>query len=129
MRRSEFLRSQRLMRLATCSASGRPHVAPVWYIYSGGRAYVGTASRTAKARNVEETGRAAFCVDEGVRSPIRGVMAECAASLIRGKRADRMARRIIARYMDPACAEARELLDDTDCVICLEPSRFTSWTY
>ena len=34
-----FLRAQRVARLATVDARGRPHVVPIVFVYSGGRLY------------------------------------------------------------------------------------------
>lgn len=124
-----FLRSQKVMRLATVSAGGEPHVAPVWYIYDGKEFRVGTHTRTRKAKNVAATGRAAFCIDVGDVSPIRGAAGSCAASLVTGDGVRAMAEEIISRYMDPASPAAVELLDDTDCIIRMEPGRVASWSY
>lgn len=129
MRRDEFLRGRRVMRLATASADGTPHVAPVWYMYSGGRFYAGTSTATRKARNVRETGRAAVCIDEGVNSPLYGVMASCGASLVTGGRVRRLAERIIARYQDVRSESSRALLAETDCIIRLDPGRMVTWKY
>jgi len=119
------------MRLATASAAGEPHVVPVWYDLDGEVIRVGTHSRTVKARNVESTGRAAFCVDVGVRSPgIRAVAGSGSARLVREPaRVQEAARRIIARYMDADSDSARELLRETDCVIEISVDRSTSWQY
>jgi pyridoxamine 5'-phosphate oxidase family protein len=64
----EYLREQRLGRLATVSASGRPHVVPVGFrvdpelgvVDIGGR----DMGRTKKFRDVAQTGRVAFVVDD-----------------------------------------------------------------
>lgn len=119
------------MRLATASAAGEPHVVPVWYDLDGNTIRVGTHSRTVKARNVESTGRAAFCVDVGVRSPgIRAVAGSGAARLVREPaRVREAARRIISRYIDADSASARELLRETDCIIEVNADRLSSWKY
>lgn len=119
------------MRLATSSPSGEPHVVPVWYELDGETVRVGTHSRTIKARNIESTGRAAFCVDVGVRSPgIRGVAGSGAARLVRDPAAVRgVARRIIARYIDADSDSARALLRETDCIIEILVERASSWEH
>jgi len=128
---AEFLRGGEVMRLATASAAGEPHVVPVWYDLDGETIRVGTHSRTVKARNVEATGRAAFCVDVGVRSPgIRAVAGSGAARLVREPaRVQEGARRIISRYMDADSGPARNLLRETDCIIEVSVDRSTSWQY
>jgi pyridoxamine 5'-phosphate oxidase family protein len=74
----EYLNGQRLGRLATVDAEGRPHVVPVAFRYNeeldavdiGGHNFAGSK----KFRDVGRTGRAAFVVDD-VLPPwrIRGV--------------------------------------------------------
>ena len=56
-RRAEiFLEEQKVLRLATVDGSGEPHVVPVWYLYRNSAVYIGTNTRTIKARNVREAG-------------------------------------------------------------------------
>ena len=64
----QYLEEQRLGRLATVDAEGRPHVVPVAFRYNaqhdavdiGGRNF----ARSKKFRDARETGRAAFVVDD-----------------------------------------------------------------
>lgn len=64
----EYLRGQRLGRLATVDERGAPHIAPVGFRYNadlevidiGGR----DLARTKKYRDARATGRAAFVVDD-----------------------------------------------------------------
>ena len=64
----EYLRGQRLGRLATVDAAGEPHVVPVGFRYNaeldtidiGGH----NLSRSKKFRDVAQNGRAAFVVDD-----------------------------------------------------------------
>jgi PPOX class F420-dependent enzyme/OxyR family protein len=64
----EYLSGQRLGRLATVDAEGRPHVVPVAFSYNeeldavdiGGHNFAGSK----KFRDVGKTGRAAFVVDD-----------------------------------------------------------------
>jgi pyridoxamine 5'-phosphate oxidase family protein len=64
----EYLSGQRLGRLATVDAEGRPHVVPVAFRYNeeldavdiGGHNF----ARSKKFRDVDKTGRAAFVVDD-----------------------------------------------------------------
>ena len=129
MQRDEFLKKQKIMRLATISEDGMPHIVPVWYMYRDKKFYVGTNTRTKKAGNIDRLRRAALCVDEGVNSPIYGVMARCKASLIRGDKVRNIAEGIISRYLDIHDKTATELLQDTDCIIELVPENITVWKY
>lgn len=132
--RGAFLRSEKVLRLATADGGGNIHIAPVWYRYSGGRIRIGTESKSRKARNAAASGRAAFCVDVGVNSPdIAGVYGRGAARVITEPRAvRRIARSIMSRYFESLDAPAAvELLDMTDCIIEIEPdaAAYATWTY
>ena len=75
----KYLNEQRLGRLATVDADGRPHVVPTSFRYNpqadaidiGG---MGAFSKTKKYRDVRATGRAALVVDD-VQPPwqVRGI--------------------------------------------------------
>ena len=65
----DFLRSQRIARLATVSAAGWPHVMPVMYaLRDGGFEFDADG---AKLRNLEQEPRAALVVDG--MGPRRGI--------------------------------------------------------
>lgn len=120
------------MRLATTRDDGTPHVVPVWYLYENCTFYIGTHTRTAKAKNAERTGRAGFCIDVGVHSPdIFGVAGSGITRLLTEKRVvAAIATRILARYYDSIYdSQAQELLADTDCIIELQPEKMTGWRY
>lgn len=124
----EFLAAQKILRLATISDDGMPHVVPVWYMYRAGIIYVGTNTRTTKAKNVARTGKAAFCVDEGVHSPLYGVMGTGKARLLT-KDISNVARDILLRYFDDMDNEsAANLYEDTDCIISIIPDYITDWS-
>ena len=127
-RRDKFLAEQKVLRLATVSGDGIPHVVPVWFIYRDGIIYIGTNTRTAKAKNISQTGRAAFCVDEGVRAPLYGVMGQGRARLMTGDIGG-LAREILLRYFDTMQDEsAIQLYEETDCIIEITPNHVTEWT-
>ena len=76
----EYLRRQRLGRLATVDAKGRPHVVPVAFRYNAQRETIDIGghnlANSKKFRDAEETGRAAFVVDDvipGAQWRARGV--------------------------------------------------------
>ncbi len=67
-REISYLRDQRLGRLATVDAKGRPHVVPVGFRYNAERETIDIGGHnlagTKKFRDAGETGRAAFVVDD-----------------------------------------------------------------
>ncbi|MBT8173651.1 MAG: pyridoxamine 5'-phosphate oxidase family protein, partial [Nitrosopumilus sp.] len=76
-KRDEFLKSQKILRLCTIGKNKTPHIVPVWYRYSGKKFYIGTNTKSEKAKNAKRNKHVAFCVDVGVKSPnIYGVMGQ-----------------------------------------------------
>ena len=52
-KRDEFLKKQKILRLATLDKNDNPHVVPVWYLFSSKKLYIGTNSKTEKAKNIK----------------------------------------------------------------------------
>ncbi len=131
-KRDEFLKSQKVLRLATIGKNKTPHIAPVWYLYSRKKIYIGTNTSTIKAKNVKTNKRASFCVDVGVNAPnIYGVMGQGDANLIlENNKVKRIAKKILLRYFKSLeNKSAKELLDDTDCIIEIIPEKFSVWSF
>ena len=131
-KRDEFLKSHKVLRLATISKNKTPHIAPVWYLYSGKKIYIGTNTRTNKAKNVKSNKRVAFCVDVGINAPnIYGVMGQGNANLIlENNKVKTIAKKILLRYFKTfENKSAKELLDDTNCIIEIIPEKFSVWNY
>jgi len=131
MKKDEFLKSQKILRLATVDKKGIPHIVPVWYLYKNGNFYVGTNTSTKKAKNVRKDPKVSFCVDLGVHSPIIGVMGIGNAKLILKKsHVSRIAEKILLRYFKSLNNKsAQELLSQTDCIIEIVPKKITTWKF
>lgn len=128
----KFLRKEKILRLATIDNKGKPHLVPVWYIYQTKKIYIGTNTRTRKAKNIKQQSNIAFCVDVGIRSPnIFGVMGIGKAHLILEElKVKKMAKKILLRYFKTMNnRSAKELYDDTDCIIEIIPKKLTVWNY
>ncbi len=99
-KRDEFLKSQKVLRLATIDKNKTPHIAPVWYLYSEKKIYIGTNTRTKKAKNAKRNKRVCFCVDVGINAPnIYGVMGQGNANLIlEDNKVKIIAKKILLRY-------------------------------
>jgi len=65
-RETEFLKGQRLGRLATVSPDDQPHVVPVVYEFDGKFIYFGgyNLAYSIKFRNIQENHKVAFVVDD-----------------------------------------------------------------
>ena len=132
MKTYEFLKSQKILRLATIDGKNNPHIVPVWYEFRDKKFYVGTNTRTRKAKNVIKNTKVGFCVDVGIKSPdIFGVMGIGKARLIlERKQVSSIAKRILKRYFKNLNEKsAQELLDDTDCIIEISPRKTTIWKF
>jgi len=131
-KRDEFLKDQKVLRLATIGKNKTPHIAPVWYRYSGKKFYIGTNTKTKKAQNVKKNNKVSCCIDVGVNAPnIYGVLVQGNANLITdNSKVKTIAKKILSRYFKTLeNKSAKELLDDTDCIIEIVPEKFTVWNY
>ena len=130
-RRDEFLKTQKVLHLTTIGSNKIPHIVPVWYMYSSKKIYIGTNTRTQKAKNVKKNNKVAFCVDIGINSPIYGVMGQGNANIIlENIKVKQIAKKILARYFKSMQNKsAIELLDDTDCIIEITPEKLSTWSY
>ena len=131
-KKDEFLKTQKILRLATIGKNKTPHIVPVWYRYSAKKFYIGTNTRTQKAKNLKKNDRVSFCVDVGVNAPnIYGVMGQGKVNLIlEEKKVKTIAKKILLRYFKTIeNKSAKELLDDTDCIIEIVPEKISLWSY
>lgn len=93
-------------KLATVRADGRPHVAPVSFVVDGPEVLFFTGPDTVKGRALRHHPRFALCVDDE-RPPFAFVLLEGEAR-VEGEREQvrTWARRIAARYLGEALADA-----------------------
>ncbi len=131
MHKIQFLKKQKILHLATIDDNGTPHLVPVWYKYIGKKFYIGTNTKTSKAKNIANNNKVCFCVDAGVWSPIDGVMGTGKARIIKEKNTvKKIASEILLRYFKTLKGKsAKQLLDQTDCIIEITPLKVTSWHY
>lgn len=130
--RDNFLKSQKILHLATIDQKKMPHIVPVWYLYSQKKFYVGTNTKTQKAKNLKKNRRVCICVDAGIHSPkIYGVMGQANAKLILEKnKVESIAKKILKRYFHSLKNKsAQELLADTDCIIEISPKKLSTWKF
>ena len=131
-KQDEFLKSQKVLRLATVDKNKNPHVVPVWYRYSRKKFYIGTNTKTQKVKNLKKNKHVSCCVDVGINAPnIYGVMIQGNANLIlENTTVKTIAKKILSLYFKTLKDKsAQELLDDTDCIIEIIPEKFTVWNY
>jgi PPOX class probable F420-dependent enzyme len=78
--RSFLLDQARTAILATVSADGRPHAAPIWFDLDGDLLVFTTGEDTVKGRNMRRDPRVSLCIDDE-EPPFHFVMIEGAAEL------------------------------------------------
>ncbi|MBX3051336.1 MAG: PPOX class F420-dependent oxidoreductase [Caldilineaceae bacterium] len=115
-----FLAEPRHAIVGTVAGDGAPQLSPVWYIYEGGRFYIGITSDTAKYRNLRRDQRISLCIDGG-RADVRTVMVAGTAELYEKDHPlqGAMRGRLISHYIADA-EEARryaESSQDWDAVL------------
>ena len=131
-KRDKFPKEQKILRLCTIDKNNFPHITPVWYMFSGGKIYIGTDTKSQKIKNLEKNNHVSFCVDVGVNSPdIYGVMGQGIANIILEKpKMKTIAKKILLRYFKTLeNKSAKQLLEDTDCIIEIIPEKFSTWNY
>lgn len=128
----KFLKEQKILHLGTIDPKGNPHIVPVWYKYQSGKFYIGTNTSTKKAKNLKKNKRVSFCIDVGIKSPkIHGIMGTGVASLILDKpKVSKIVKKILLRYFKTLDNKsAKELLEDTNCIIEIIPKHHSEWSY
>ncbi|MEM9040006.1 MAG: pyridoxamine 5'-phosphate oxidase family protein [Actinomycetota bacterium] len=69
----ERLLTERNVWMSTVRDDGRPHVAPIWFVYLDDRFWIGTGAGSVRVRNLSENPLASVALEDGDRP----VVAEC----------------------------------------------------
>ena len=128
----ELLVEEKILHLATIDDKNNPHVVPVWFMYKKNSIFIGTNTRTRKAKNITKNSKVSFCADRGIKAPdIRGMMGKGDARLIHEKqKVKKLAEEILLRYFSSLeDKSAQKLLNDTDCIIKIIPEQMRYWNY
>ena len=123
-----FLSQPRTAHLVTLRASGTPHVAPVWFLWEGGRALVMADSGAVKIRNVRRNPAVALCVSTADH-PYEYVTIEGMAD-VTSEGVPEMVRKTCVLYEGPerGAEFAEELLgDERLALITIAVDRVMSW--
>ena len=62
--REAFLRAANVAVLSTVDSRGRPHAAPVWYLYDNGTFRISTGADSQKHKNVEANPNISLVIDQ-----------------------------------------------------------------
>jgi PPOX class probable F420-dependent enzyme len=70
----DFLGAERTCRVATVGGDGRPHVAPLWFVWDGAALWLNSLTRSQRWTDLARDPRIAVVVDAGVEyTELRGV--------------------------------------------------------
>jgi PPOX class probable F420-dependent enzyme len=124
----QFLGQPMIAHLVTLRPSGTPHVAPVWFLWDDGRAFVMADANAVKVRNVKRNPLVALSIATPER-PLSYVVLEGKAEL-KPEDLNRVVERMCVLYDGPerGAEFAKELLEE-DRMVLLEISvdRVLSW--
>ena len=130
-----FLAQPKILgRLATVSASGQPHVVPVWFLWEDGCIWIHSYATTRKVRQLQRHPKCAFVVDvfESAEG-LTGVLFEGTATLITEPHSEVRSRaeKVYRRYLDEAAFNAPDpqswLDSEEGLIICLKPAYIKAW--
>lgn len=69
-----FIASERSVRVATVDGSGRPHVTPLWFVWSGGELWINSLTRSSRWAHIMRHPEVAAVIDAGeAYEELRGV--------------------------------------------------------
>mgnify|MGYP001355538568 CR=1 FL=1 len=59
------LQTERNIWLVTVRADGRPHLAPIWFVWHAHKVYICTAAQSVKARNISTNPNVTLSLEDG----------------------------------------------------------------
>ena len=124
----QFLAQPRIAHLATLRPAGTPHVAPVWFLWDQGRAWVMADAGAVKVRNIKANPAVTLSIATPER-PLSYVVLEGTAQLNSADLA-RVVERMCVLYDGPERGAdfARELLGENRMVLLeISVGRVLSW--
>ena len=126
---SDFIKAQRVARLATASADRIPHNVPVCPLFDGGKVYVASDKEAKKVKNVKSNRWATIVFDEYRDSwtVLRGVMLQCRADLVAEKEFKRIRRKMYSKY--PQYESKAPMEPDDSVIIELAPQKKFAWGF
>lgn len=64
------LQTQQVIWFSSVRGDGRPHLAPIWFVWHAGKIYVSTDPKSVKSKNIRRDGRVALALEDGVKPVI-----------------------------------------------------------
>jgi len=127
----ELLNGRHIASLATQNTDGSVHMVAVWYWFDGTNLYVATASRSRKARNLQQHPRATLMVDSRDPQASRGVTIAGTAKFLTGDASRQLNAKIHRKYLsEGAIADPRVgpvFAGWDDVTIQIAPASVVAW--
>lgn len=132
--RDSFLDAQRTVRVATVDAGGRPHVTPLWFIWSGGSLWFYSLTRSSRWAHLTQDPEVAAVIDAGDSyGELRGVELRGRARIVGGAPRgdehhdilDAIESAYAAKYRPGRPFEA----DGRHAWVALDPRELVSWDF
>jgi PPOX class probable F420-dependent enzyme len=130
-----YLAEQRTCRVASTGADGRPHVAPLWFVWDGAALWLSSLVRSQRWTDLARDPRVAVVVDDGERyDQLRGVEISGTATAVGP--VPREDSGPVAELADPERRFARKyaLIDEftpdgRHAWLRVDPDKITSWDF
>ena len=119
---------ERVCRVATAGAEGRPHLVPVCHVLARDKIYFGSGDDGRKVQNLRANPQIAITIDlySDDWAQLRGVMVQGTARLIeRGPRFKRARQRLYAKY--PQYAKEAALSPSDSVIVEVTPTHVFTW--
>jgi len=125
---AKLIAQERVCRVATVGAEGRPHLVPVVHVLSGDKLYFGSGDDGRKVKNLRDNPQIAITIDlySDDWSHLRGVMVQGTARLIeRGPRFKQARARLYEKY--PQYAKEAAISPSDSVVVEVTPTHVFTW--
>ena len=125
---AKLIAQERVCRVATVGAEGRPHLVPVVHVLSGDKLYFGSGDDGRKVKNLRDNPQIAMTIDlySDDWSHLRGVMVQGTARLIeRGPRFKQARARLYEKY--PQYAKEAAISPSDSVVVEVTPTHVFTW--
>ena len=125
---ADLVARERVCRMATVSADGRPHLIPVCHVLASGKLYIGSGDEGAKVRNIKVNPHVTVTVDlySDHWAALKGVMVQGRAKLIeRGPAFQRARRKLYEKY--PQYSKEAAISPADSVVIEVTPTHVFTW--
>lgn len=125
---AKLIAHERVCRVATAGAEGRPHLVPVVHVLAGDKIYFGSGDDGRKVKNLRENPQITLTIDLYSEdwSQLRGVMVQGMARIIeRGPRFKQARARLYAKY--PQYKREAALSTSDSVIVEVTPTHVFTW--